>query len=102
MAIQIDLVNTPLGVGFSKSYVRIWRAEYRKMNAPGGQSEGAHVILHVMAYVYKPVDNQQQPIDQKIFIAPWAEILAQPGDDYLAQCYAWLHNQPEFAGAEAV
>jgi hypothetical protein len=29
-------------------------------------------------------------------------VLAQPGDDYIAQCYAWLHNQPEFVGGEAV
>jgi hypothetical protein len=102
MAIELDLSSTPLGVGFSKSYVRIWRAEYRKMNAPGGQNEGPHVLLHVMAYVYKPVDDQQQPIDQKVLFAPWAEILAQPGGDYIAQCYAWLHKQPEFAGGEAV
>jgi hypothetical protein len=102
MAMQLDLQATPLGVGFSKSYVRIWRAEYRKMNAPGGQNEGPHVLLHIMAYVYKPVDDQQQPIDQKVLFAPWAEILAQPGDNFLAQCYAWLHTQEAFKDAEAV
>lgn len=102
MAMQLDLQATPLGVGFSKSYVRIWRAEYRKMDIPGGQNEGPHVVLHIMAYVYKPVNDQQLPIDQKMLFAPWAEILAQPGDDYLAQCYAWLHTQEAFKDAEAV
>lgn len=102
MAMQLDLQATPLGVGFSKSYVRIWRAEYRKMDIPGSQNEGPHVVLHIMAYVYKPVNDQQLPIDQKMLFAPWAEILAQPGDDYLAQCYAWLHTQEAFKDAEAV
>lgn len=102
MAIQIDLTNTPLGVGFSKSYVRIHRAEYRKANAPGVQNEGAHVILHIMAYVFKPVDDLQQPIDQKVFFAPWSEILMQSGGDFISKCYTWLHMQPEFFGGEAV
>jgi hypothetical protein len=95
MAIQQDIPASPLGVGFSKAYIRIWRATYVK-------DQESYVQLHVCAYVLKPHIENQQPIDQQILRAPWAEVLAQPGDDFIAQCYAWLHNQPEFAGGEAV
>jgi len=95
MAIQIDFRETPYGVGFSKTYARIHKAEFHKVAYP-------HVLLHVLVYANKPINQQQQPIDQICFDIPWSEILAQPGNDFLAQCYAWLHKQPDFQVAEAV
>lgn len=104
MAMQLDLQATPIGVGFSKSYIRIWNASYRKGPPPGAHANppDAHVQLHLFAYVFKPVDEQQQPIDQKFLTVDWKDIASQPGDNFLAQCYAWLHTQEEFKDAEVV
>lgn len=104
MAMQLDLQATPLGVGFSKSYIRICNASYRKRPPPGAHDNpsDAHVQIHLYAYVFKPVDREQQPIDQIVLMVDWKDIASQPGDNFLAQCYAWLHTQEEFKDAEVV
>ena len=104
MAMQKDLPETPIGVGFQNSYFKITMVQLRRWEPPGVNTNAisAHCVINVDAYVYKPTNKNQMTISGGSFIAPWDEIKAQKGDDFLAQCYNWLHAQPEFADATAV
>lgn len=104
MAIQKDLPETSIGVGFKASYIRITIASYQKIPPPGAWENppSEHVQLSVAGYVYKPTSLNQTPIWAHLFLIPWDEVKSQPGDNFLAQCYAWLHTQEEFKDAEVV
>ena len=94
MAIQKDLPESDFGVSFQNTYFRITLVQFRKFDM--------QLLIQVQGYILKPVDPQQRKIFNQTYFAPFADVTAQDGADFLAQCYNWLHAQPDFAGAAAV
>jgi len=90
MAIQKDLLESDFGVGFQNSYFRITFVQFRKFDM--------QLLIQVQGYILKPSDPQQREVFNQTYFAPFADVAAQDGADFLAQCYNWLHAQPDFAG----
>jgi len=94
MAIQKDLSASDFGVGFQNSYFRITLVQFRKFDM--------QLLIQVQGYILKPADPQQREIFNKTYFAPFVDVAAQEGDDFLAQCYNWLHTQIDFQDGIAV
>lgn len=102
MAIQKDIQESNVGVGFSNSYIRISRIDIRK-NLHVEESIKWHVFIWVDAFIYKPTWHAQHEVARfEYFKIDIEEIFKEEGQDFLAQCYNWLHAQPDFAGAKEV
>ncbi len=89
MALLLDVTNTPLGVGFKNAYARI--ATVMVSRQLGG---GHRVMIDVAVYATVPDDNTQN-VDLRRY---WADVGDLSGD-VLPAAYAWLKQQPDFAGA---
>ncbi len=89
MAVSLDVTNTPLGVGFQNAYARI--ATVAISRQLGG---GHRVMIDVAIYATTPDDNTQN-VDLRRY---WADVGDLSGD-VIPAAYAWLKQQPDFAGA---
>ena len=99
MAIQIDITNSQFGIPFAGAYFRIVTAAVSRQRNP----EMRHsVMIDVVGYAAKPTNEDTKDVDFRRYHVSAKEVYAQPGGDFLAQCYAWLATQPDMAGSVEV
>lgn len=93
MAISIDLSNSQFGVPFTGAYFRVVTAAITYQR--GGVRS---VMIDVSGYATQPDDDTRE-IDFRRYHAPYADVEAQPGANFIAKCYAWVVDQPDMAGS---
>jgi len=94
MALQIDITNTPLGVGFQQAYARIVTCAITRQRAGAAKHS---VMIDVAVYATVPTDDTRE-VDFRRYHTP----LENLGDgDTLPAAYTWLMAQPDFDGAVA-
>lgn len=99
MAIQLDLSTSQYGVPFAGAYFRVVTAAVSRQRNP----EMRHtVLLDVVGYATQPQDEDTRDVDFRRYHAPYSEIEAQIGENFLAKSYAWVMAQPDMAGSIAV
>lgn len=96
MAIEIDLQSSNFGVPFSGAYFRIVTAAITYQR--GGNRS---VMIDVAGYATQPGNDDTREIDFRRYHAPYADVEAQPGADFIARCYAWVMAQDDMAGSVA-
>lgn len=96
MAIQLDLQNSQFGIPFSGAYFRVVTAAVSRQRS-GDRS----VMIDVVGYATQPQNEDTREVDFRRYHAPWADVEAQSGDDFVAKCYAWIMSQPDMVGAVA-
>ncbi len=97
MAIEIDLQSSNFGVPFSGAYFRVVAAAITYQR--GGVRS---VMIDVAGYATQPSNDDTKEIDFRRYHAPYADIEAKTGADFIAKCYAWVMAQPDMAGSVAV
>jgi hypothetical protein len=99
MAIQINLETSNFGVPFTGAYFRVVTAAVNRQRDP----ERRHsVMIDVVGYATKPINEDTKDVDFRRYHAPYLEVEAQGGDNFLTKCYAWVMAQDDMNGAEAV
>ena len=99
MAIQLDLTQSQYGVPFAGAYFRIVTAAITRQR----QSDPRHsVMIDVVGYATQPQDEDIKDVDFRRYHVAAAEVYAQSGANFLAQCYAWVMTQPDMAGSIGV
>lgn len=99
MAITLDLESSQFGVAFQGAYFRIVTAAISRQRDPKTRYS---VMIDVAGYASKPQSEDVKDVDFRRYHAPYADIEAQTGDNFLAKCYAWVMAHPEYAGAVSV
>lgn len=94
MAIEIDLQSSQFGVPFAGAYFRVVTAAITR-EADGDR----RVMIDVSGYATQPTDENTREIDFRRYHAPWSDVEAKTGADFIAKCYAWVMTQPDMAGA---
>lgn len=97
MAIQVDLSTSQFGVPFSAAYFRIVAAVVSRQRG-GVQS----VMIDIAGYASKPESDDTKEVDFRRYHAPYSDIEAMPGDNFLAKCYSYLMTQTDMAGCTAI
>ena len=97
MAIEIDLQSSSFGVPFNGAYFRVVTAAITYQR--GGVRS---VMIDVAGYATQPSNDDTKDIDFRRYHAPYADIEAKAGADFIATCYAWVMAQPDMAGSVAV
>lgn len=98
MAIQIDLQQSNFGVPFKSAYFRISTASLMRQR----QNNPRHVVMiDVIGYAAQPQNEDTKEVESRRYYAPAVEIYAKSGSDFLAQCYSWVMDQKDMAGAVA-
>lgn len=100
MAIQLDLTTSQFGVPFSGAYFRIVTAAVSRQ-----RSEVQHnhtVMIDVVGYATMPENDETKDVDFRRYHAPFSEVEAQDGANFLEQCYTWVMMQSDMQGAIAV
>ena len=99
MAIQINLSASQYGIPFQGAYFRIVTAAVSRTR----DADNRHsVMLDVVGYATQPQDDDTRDVDFRRYHVAASEIYAQPGENFLAQCYSWVMTQADMAGAQAV
>lgn len=99
MAIQIDLSTSQYGVPFTGAYFRIVTAAVSRTR----DADSRHsVMLDVVGYATQPQNDDTRDVDFRRYHVVASEIYAQPGENFLAQCYAWVMQQPDMVGSVGV
>lgn len=99
MAIQIDLQQSNFGVPFAGAYFRIVTAS---INRQRQETPRHSVMIDVVGYATQPTNEDTKDVDFRRYHVAASEVYAQAGDNFLAQCYAWVMAQPDMAGAAGV
>lgn len=96
MAIELNLQSSQFGVPFSGAYFRV-------VTAAIGYQRGGHrsVMIDVAGYATQPSNDDTKEIDFRRYHAPYADVEAQAGADFIARCYAWVMAQDDMAGSAA-
>ena len=84
MAIQINLSASQYGIPFQGAYFRIVTAAVSRTR----DADNRH--------------SDTRDVDFRRYHVAASEIYAQPGENFLAQCYSWVMTQADMAGAQAV
>jgi hypothetical protein len=99
MAIQADITNSQFGVPFNAAYFRIASAGVSRQRS----EEFRHgVVIDVVGYATQPSNEDTREVDFRRYHAPYIEVEAQAGDNFLAKCYAWVMAQADMAGSTVV
>jgi hypothetical protein len=99
MAIQINLETSNFGVPFTGAYFRVVTAAISRQR----EQERRHsVMIDVVGYATKPMNEDTKDVDFRRYHAPLAEVESQVGAEFMAKCYAWVMAQPNMAGSVAV
>ena len=93
MAIQTNLETSQFGVPFSGAYFRVVISAIVRQR--GGERS---VMIDVAGYATKPENEDTREIDFRRYNAPYAEVEAQAGDNFIAKAYAWVMSQPDMEG----
>lgn len=95
MAIQVDLQSSDYGVPFGAAYFRIVMANLMRHDF------GVRfvVLIDVVGYATVPTDIETKNISHRRYTAPFDEVEAKAGDNFLSKCYAWVMEQPDMAGS---
>ena len=99
MAIQLDLSNSQFGVSFNGAYFRIVTAAVSRTR---DADKRFSVMLDVVGYASAPQNENTRDVDFRRYHAPYSEVEAQSGENFLAKCYAWVMSQPDMAGSIGV
>ena len=99
MAIQLDLSNSQFGVSFNGAYFRIVTAAVSRTR---DADKRFSVMLDVVGYASAPQNENTRDVDFRRYHAPYSEVEAQSGENFLAKCYAWVMSQPDMAGSVGV
>jgi hypothetical protein len=97
MALQLDLKSSNFGVPFSGAYFRV-------VTASISRQRGAtfSVMIDVVGYATKPIDDETKDIDFRRYFAPLSEIESQTGSAFLEKVYNWVAVQDDMAGSIGV
>lgn len=99
MAIQLDLSTSQYGVPFAGAYFRIVTAAVSRTR----DADNRHsVMLDVVGYATQPQNDDTRDVDFRRYHCPMEEVEAQTGDNFLAQCYAWVMTQTDMDGSVGV
>lgn len=99
MAIQIDLQQSNFGISFQGAYFRIVTAALTRQR---GEDVRHSVMIDVVGYATQPQNEDTREVDFRRYHVAASEIYAQPGSNFLAQCYNWVMAQPDMAGSVGV
>ena len=99
MAIKLDIAQSNFGVPFAGAYFRIVTAAISRQR----QDDPRHsVMIDVVGYATQPQNEDTKEVDFRRYHVAASEVYAQQGDNFLAQCYAWVMAQPDMAGSVGV
>jgi hypothetical protein len=98
MAIQLDLQSSQYGVPFAGAYFRVVTAMLQRQPL----NPQFVVMIDVAGYAAQPQTDDTKDIDFRRYYAPFSEVEAQTGDNFLAKCYAWVMTQPDMVGSIGV
>lgn len=99
MAIQINLENSQYGVPFAGAYFRIVTAAVSRTRDVNIRHS---VMIDVVGYATQPQNDDTRDVDFRRYHVAAPEVYAQTGDNFLAQCYSWVMQQPDMAGSIGV
>lgn len=100
MAIELDLLTSQFGVPFAGAYFRIATASVSRHRS---DSEHKHtVMIDVVGYAATPENDDTREVDFRRYHAPYEQVEAQAGQNFLARCYDWVMEQPDMFGSVAV
>lgn len=99
MAIQIDLTNSQYGVPFTSAYFRVVTASVSRTRDAVNRHQ---VLIDVAGYATQPQDDDTREVEFRRYHCALSEVEAQPGDIFLAKCYAWVMQQPDMYGSIGV
>ncbi len=100
MAIKLDLSTSQFGVPFAGAYFRIVTAA---VSRHGNNDEHKHtVMIDVVGYAAPPESDDTRDVDFRRYHAPYEQVEAQAGPNFLARCYDWVMEQPDMFGSVAV
>ena len=99
MAITIDLATSNFGVPFTGAYFRVATASIGRQRDPAMRHT---VMIDVVGYATAPQNEDTKEVDFRRYHAPYAEIEAQAGVNFLSKSYAWIMAQPDMAGSISV
>jgi hypothetical protein len=99
MAIQLDLSTSQFGVPFNGAYFRVVTAAISRQRNPDMRHS---VMLDVVGYASVPENEDTREVDFRRYHAPYSEVEAQAGANFLAKCYAWVMAQADMTGSVAV
>lgn len=99
MAIKVDIAQSQFGIPFAGAYFRVVTAAISRTR---NVEQRFSVMMDVVGYATQPQNDDMREVDFRRYHAPLSEVEAQPGDSFLAKCYAWVMSQPDMAGAEGV
>ena len=100
MAIKLDLINSQFGVPFAGAYFRIVAASVNRQ-----RSNAEHkytVMIDVVGYATSPENDDTKDVDFRRYHAPYEQVEAQAGANFLARCYDWVMEQPDMFGSVGV
>lgn len=89
MALQLNIDNSDVGVGFSAAYAKI---SHVRVDNHGGDNIIVDVLVDVYASETSRESNSQ-------VVANWHFRIPMPTGDFLPAIYATLKEMPEFTGA---
>jgi hypothetical protein len=99
MAIQANLQTSQFGVPFQGAYFRI-------ITVSANRNSDANikylVTIDIAAYATKPDNEDIREVDFRRYHVAVADVCACPGDNFFAQCYKWIMQQPDMVDAVAV
>lgn len=100
MAIKLDLNNSQFGVPFAGAYFRIATAAVSRHRS---DFEHKHtVMIDVVGYATAPENDDTKEVDFRRYHAPYEQVEAQAGPNFLARCYDWVMEQPDMFGSVGV
>lgn len=99
MAISLNLQQSNFGVPFAGAYFRVVTAAITRQR----QDDPRHsVMIDVVGYATQPKNEDTKEVDFRRYHVAASDVYAQPGANFLAQCYFWVMSQPDMAGSTGV
>jgi len=89
MALQLNIDNSDIGVGFSAAYAKV---SHVRVHNRDGDDIRVDIIVDVYASETARENNSQ-------VVANWQFTIPMPTGDFLPAIYNALKEMPEFAGA---
>lgn len=99
MAIQANLQTSKFGVPFQGAYFRIITVAANRHPDPNIKYL---VTVDIAGYATKPTSEDTKEIDFRRYHVAVAEVCSHPGDNFFAQCYHWIMQQPDMVDAVVV
>lgn len=99
MALSLDLATSQFGAPFKGAYFRIVLEATSRTRDPLNRFS---TMIDVAGYMVKPSDEDTKDIDFRRYHAPYTEVTAMAGAEWLDKCYAWVSAQPDMNGALAI